>query len=286
MGVRIIEGDCLAVLPTLEANSVECVVTDPPYHLTSGNTAVDWGAMPLRSAKSPNPRMTNIAGRKNGFMGQAWHGGRVAFEPATWAAVLRVLKPGGHLLCFGGTRTQHRMVCAIEDAGFEIRDSVSYLYDGGLPGPLLWCYGSGFPKSHNVSNALNEHRCMCAVREHSTVSPTISTRPILQSDVCRGGKADTSNGNDLRGLQPTVDTKDEVSSGTRDDVFQGVSCHSHFDGEDGGVAGGTATVPDMRDTSLRSAFKYERGGELLQSAVWGLTRAEHMKSIAPWVMRP
>jgi site-specific DNA-methyltransferase (adenine-specific) len=73
-------------------------------------------------------------------MGQTWDGGDVAFRPETWAEVLRVLKPGGHLIAFSGTRTYHRMAVAIEDAGFEIRDQ------------LAWVYGSGFPKSHNLGD--------------------------------------------------------------------------------------------------------------------------------------
>jgi hypothetical protein len=76
-------------------------------------------------------------------MGQTWDGGDVAFQPETWAAVFRVLKPGAFLLAFSGTRTQHRMVCAIEDAGFEIRDQIG------------WAYGSGFPKSLDVSKQLD-----------------------------------------------------------------------------------------------------------------------------------
>jgi site-specific DNA-methyltransferase (adenine-specific) len=67
-------------------------------------------------------------------MGQTWDGGDVAFQPETWAEVLRVLKPGGHLVAFSGTRTYHRMAVAIEDAGFEIRDMIA------------WHYGSGFPE--------------------------------------------------------------------------------------------------------------------------------------------
>ncbi len=77
-------------------------------------------------------------------MGKTWDGTGIAFDPATWVACLRVLKPGGHLLAFGGTRTSHRMVCAIEDAGFEIRDSV------------VWMYGSGFPKSLDVAKAIDK----------------------------------------------------------------------------------------------------------------------------------
>jgi site-specific DNA-methyltransferase (adenine-specific) len=78
-----------------------------------------------------------------GFMGQTWDGGDIAFRPETWSAVLRVLKPGGYLLAMGGTRTYHRLVCAIEDAGFEIRDTIA------------WVYGSGFPKSHNVGKGID-----------------------------------------------------------------------------------------------------------------------------------
>jgi site-specific DNA-methyltransferase (adenine-specific) len=104
--IDIRQGDMLDVLPGLAADSVSACVTDPPYEL--------------------------------GFMGRSWDRGGVAFDPETWRAVLRVLCPGGHLLAFGGTRTSHRMVCAIEDAGFEIRDT------------LCWLYGSGFPKSRNL----------------------------------------------------------------------------------------------------------------------------------------
>lgn len=80
----------------------------------------------------------------NGFMGKEWDGSKIAFNVELWAECLRVLKPGGHLLAFSGTRTQHRMVCAIEDAGFEIRDMIA------------WVYGSGFPKSLDVSKAIDK----------------------------------------------------------------------------------------------------------------------------------
>ena len=112
MSVRILHGDCLALLPTLDADSIEACVTDPPYEL--------------------------------GFMGKDWDSRGVAFDPAAWAEVFRVLKPGAHLLAFGGTRTSHRMVCAIEDAGFEIRDTI------------CWIFGSGFPKSLDVSKAIDK----------------------------------------------------------------------------------------------------------------------------------
>lgn len=85
----------------------------------------------------------SVSVSSSGFMGKAWDGSKIAYNVDMWQQVLRVMKPGAHLLAFGGTRTYHRMACAIEDAGFEIRDC------------LQWVYGSGFPKSHNVSKAID-----------------------------------------------------------------------------------------------------------------------------------
>jgi len=133
MTSRILIGDCREWLTQLEPNSIDSCVTDPPYHLTS--IVKRFGAANAAPAKSGKTGAYERASR--GFMGQTWDGGEVAFDPATWEAVWRVLKPGAHLIAFSGTRTYHRMACAIEDAGFEIRDQ------------LAWCYGSGFPKSHN-----------------------------------------------------------------------------------------------------------------------------------------
>jgi len=96
----------------LEPGSVSAVVCDPPYEL--------------------------------GFMGKKWDSTGIAFQPKMWEAVLRVCKPGTPLLAFGGTRTYHRLVCAIEDAGWEIRDC------------LMWLYGSGFPKSRDISKAIDK----------------------------------------------------------------------------------------------------------------------------------
>lgn len=103
-------GDCLEVLKTLPDNSVDSIVTDPPYGLS--------------------------------FMGKKWDYDVPSVE--IWEECLRVLKPGGHLLSFGGSRTYHRMAVAIEDAGFEVRDQI------------MWVYGSGFPKSHNIGKAIQK----------------------------------------------------------------------------------------------------------------------------------
>jgi DNA modification methylase len=138
MSVKILTGDCRDVLKTLPDASVDSIVTDPPYHLTTGKK----GGTGQQSLNLNSP-----AGRARigtGFMGMAWDGGDIAQDPAMWAECLRVLKPGGHLLAFSGTRTQHRMVCAIEDAGFEIRDQAG------------WMYGSGFPKNLDVSKTIDK----------------------------------------------------------------------------------------------------------------------------------
>ena len=113
-------GDCLAVLKSIPDNFFDSVVTDPPYHLSNKKEG------------------------SKGFMGQAWDGGSIAFRVETWTEVMRVLKPGGHLLAFSGSRTYHRMAVAIEDAGFEIRDQI------------MWLYGSGFPKSMDISKQFDK----------------------------------------------------------------------------------------------------------------------------------
>ncbi len=134
MSIRIIQGDCRDVLKTLPDNSVDSIVTDPPYGLTANKK----GGSGAASVNLENPYGRARIGTGNGpggFMGMKWDSDVPPVE--VWAECLRVLKPGGYLLAFAGTRTQHRMACRIEDAGFEIRDMIA------------WVYGSGFPKSHN-----------------------------------------------------------------------------------------------------------------------------------------
>ena len=109
---QILEGDCLDHLSWLAPNSIDCIITDPPYELH--------------------------------FMGKGWDKAGVSFNKETWKKCLDALKPGGYLLAFGGTRTYHRIACAVEDAGFEIRDCI------------MWLYGSGFPKSMNIGLAVDK----------------------------------------------------------------------------------------------------------------------------------
>ena len=111
-GATVFHGSNLDVLPFMADNSVDSIVTDPPYEL--------------------------------GFMGKKWDSSGIAYSVELWRECLRVLKPGGHLLAFGGSRTWHRLAVAIEDAGFDVRDSIA------------WLYGSGFPKSHNVALGIDK----------------------------------------------------------------------------------------------------------------------------------
>lgn len=182
MTVEIIHGDCRDVLRDMKARgiTVDSVVCDPPYHLTS--IVRRFGANGAAPAK---PGKTGAYARASaGFMGKQWDGGDVAFQADTWRAVFDVLKPGGHLIAFSGQRTYHRMVTAIEDAGFEVRDQILDLVaadtavlrfmdslstaqvdaflrcieESQFGGQLGWLFGSGFPKSHDVSKTIDKRR--------------------------------------------------------------------------------------------------------------------------------
>ena len=109
---KIIQGDCLEKLKDIPDNYIDAIVTDPPYGI--------------------------------GFMGKKWDSTGIAYNVELWKECLRILKPGGHILAFGGTRTYHRMASAIEDAGFEVRDMIE------------WVYSTGFPKSLNIGKAIDK----------------------------------------------------------------------------------------------------------------------------------
>jgi DNA modification methylase len=128
MPVTLYQGDCLRVLPSLPENSIDAVITDPPYHLTQLSRG---GSARVNDPSTPFGR-TKLGDR--GFIGLPWDGGDIAFQYETWSLVHKALRPGGFLLSFGGTRTFHRMAAAIEEAGFEIVDTI------------VWAYGNGMPK--------------------------------------------------------------------------------------------------------------------------------------------
>ncbi|WP_238880465.1 DNA-methyltransferase [Achromobacter xylosoxidans] len=150
-------GDCIETMRGMADASVDAIVTDPPYEL--------------------------------GFMGKAWDSTGIACSVEVWLEALRVLKPGGHLLAFGGSRTYHRLAAAIEDAGFEIRDQI------------MWIYGSGFPKSKNLDGAWSgwgtalkpAHEPICVARKPlaGTVAANVLAHGVgaLNIDGCRVGDA-------------------------------------------------------------------------------------------------
>ncbi|KQU96800.1 hypothetical protein ASD00_18300 [Ensifer sp. Root31] len=130
--VTLHAGDCIEILAAMPENSVDSVVCDPPYHLTSIVKRFG-GDMPPRTEATVGK---HAYGRHAaGFMGQSWDGGDIAFQVATWQAVQRVLKPGGYILAFASTRGFWRMCVAIEDAGFITHPMIA------------WVFGSGFPKA-------------------------------------------------------------------------------------------------------------------------------------------
>lgn len=137
----LMKGDCLDKIKELDDCSIDCIVTDPPYHLQS---IVDrFGGDGAAPAQFGSDGAFKRASR--GFMGQTWDGGQIAFNPDLWRECRRVLKPGGFLCAFSSTRTVFRMGVAIEDAGLILRDT------------LHWIYKTGFPKGINLSVAVDRH---------------------------------------------------------------------------------------------------------------------------------
>jgi site-specific DNA-methyltransferase (adenine-specific) len=175
MAVQVIAGDCIREVARLPAEGVvvDAVVTDPPYHLIQ------------------NAKRFGRAEARGGFMGKAWDGGDIAFRPETWAAIGVALKPGGYLLAFGGTRTHHRVWCAIEDAGFVIQDTI------------MWLNGQGFPKGRDQLKPAFEPIC---------VAYKPGGKRSLQVDECRIGTEERIN--------PPASNSDRVAyhNGWREDA--------------------------------------------------------------------
>src|SRR3990167_2645409 len=178
-------GDCVEVMKEFPANHFDACCTDPPYGLEFMGKEWDklWDGREHGGTPNPyigidgahrqhgrgRPGPTYIAGKS----AQVWH--------QVWATeLLRVLKPGAHALVFGGTRTHHRLMCAMEDAGFEIRDC------------LMWIYGSGFPKTLDVSKAID--KAAGAERERSFVSENPANRPGNYGSGVLGETSETSTG--------------------------------------------------------------------------------------------
>jgi site-specific DNA-methyltransferase (adenine-specific) len=136
MSVTVHHGDSRQVLKAIPAGSISAVITDPPYAL---ETIVRRFGGP-NAAPAQGRAFARMSGR---FLGHQWDNGSDAFDPDYWREAWRVLKPGGHVIAASGTKTYHRLACAVEDAGFEIRDMLS------------WLYATGFPHSHGVDRLMN-----------------------------------------------------------------------------------------------------------------------------------
>lgn len=178
--VKLYKGDCLDVLKQLEPNSIDSIITDPPYSLSSikkrfSKTSLNDDNKTSKNAKEGN---TPHARLSKGFMGKDWDN-EIAFNPEVWEQCLRVAKPGCILMALGGSRTWHRLTCAIEDAGWEIRDCISYFNDASqqemaflnslndeqlgaylelhYPGlTMVWVYGSGMPLGYDISKGIDK----------------------------------------------------------------------------------------------------------------------------------
>lgn len=169
MGWRVINADCIEALRALPDNSIDAIVSDPPYGLEF--MGKDWDA-PWKATGEVVADPADVGGFQDGNGGNPFSRSRIRIGVGQgfqqwceqWAReCYRVLKPGGYIAAFGGTRTYHRLACAVEDVGFEIRDS------------LHWIYGSGFPKSLNVSKAVDDK--LGATREVVGPSPYNARRP-------------------------------------------------------------------------------------------------------------
>lgn len=173
--MKLYNGDSIEVLKTFEENSIDACVTDPPYSLVSITKRFGKeGSAPAQYGKDGS-----FSRLSKGFMGKEWDGTFIEQNVDFWKEVLRVLKPGGHLLAFGGTRTYHRMACAVEDAGFEIRDQIQ------------WLYGSGFPKSHNIGKIIDKKNS--SEREVIGFDKSGSKRNCMAGDF-KGGEYELTKG--------------------------------------------------------------------------------------------
>jgi transcriptional regulator with XRE-family HTH domain len=174
-GVTIHEGDCLDVMRTLPDASVDAVVTDPPYGLEFMGREWDGADGFRRSLNPADVGRKNVFGRSSRTSPEYRAGHLFEEWTETWASeAFRLLKPGGHLLAFGGTRTFHRLAAGIEDAGFEIRDSIA------------WLYGSGFPKSLDVSKAIDKRKDWTALPKlQNKIREARTALGISQSEAAR-----------------------------------------------------------------------------------------------------
>jgi site-specific DNA-methyltransferase (adenine-specific) len=199
---KLINGDCIEEMKKMLDNSIDSIVTDPPYEI--------------------------------GFMGKGWDNTGIAYNKKMWAEALRVLKPGGHMLAFSSTRTYHRMVCAIEDSGFEIRDQ------------LAWIYGSGFPKSQNVGKMIDKKKGKAEDAKKyqgygTALKPAqepivLARKPLSEKTVAANVIKHGTGAINIDGCRVATGTNDIPSTGNRTATFGTQETISGGDGSGGYIA--------------------------------------------------
>lgn len=202
MTIRLLHGECELVLPNFEADSIDACVTDPPYGIRFMGKAWDGADIERRYRESN----TKLDGRRRTGMAAAAgkydrrNVANIAFQfwCEEWAAHLfRVLKPGAHMVCFGSPRTYHRLTCGLEDAGFEIRDG------------LQWLFGSGFPKSHNLEG---EHEGWGTALKPAN-EPIVLARKPLEGTVAENMAKYGTGALNIEGCRVDVEHGDKKSTG-------------------------------------------------------------------------
>jgi site-specific DNA-methyltransferase (adenine-specific) len=190
VSVRLEHDDMLRAIPRLVAEGVvvDAVVTDPPYHLTA--TVKRFGA--ANAAPAQEGRDGAMKRLSGGFMNQQWDGGDIAFRPETWATVATIMRPGAFLVAFGGTRTHHRVWCAIEDAGFVIQDTI------------MWLFGSGFPKRRDHLKPAFEPVCLAYRPGGKRTMQVDECRIFAGTEHMRGAVVGSANGT-LAGIRSSKD---------------------------------------------------------------------------------
>lgn len=242
MTYTIHAGSNLDILPTLPDNSVDSIVTDPPYEL--------------------------------GFMGKKWDNSGIAYSVELWTECLRVLKPGGHLLSFGGTRTWHRVAVAIEDAGFDVRDSIA------------WMYGSGFPKSLDVSKAIDksagaEREVVGKSTRHGGGSTPLSNQGVSgyadngQPDITAPSTPEAQQwegwGTALKpAFEPIVVARKPLIGTVAANVLEHGTGALNIDGSRIGTNGGTKGSPNPKGSLKAESgdFSNNRGSEAINAGRW------------------
>lgn len=291
-------GDCLDVLAAMPAGSVDAVVTDPPYGLEFMGKDWDrpWAVTPEYSVgyqgregmtlpshrDGRNANCRTCKGRQRGAnrcgcATPAWDRNPRAdmsdFQSwvARWAdGVLRVLKPGGHLLAFGGTRTYHRLTCGLEDAGFEIRDCIGY---GSHV--VAWCYGSGFPKSRNVSADPTFCQRVSGLCDHAADAAAESAARLLLAEMRGDSEAQPADLTRLHGVPGGLHPDHTLPSGTQGDVFASLRGPSGVDREQGPtLSERSACDGGVRDVQRPGPKVAEQGGPERHDVLLAALRGE------------